>query len=342
MHFQPPSFYMKAMEQVVSQRDLKRKLAFAFSGYTLFLDDASVGRAVPLVYGPSGSGKTYAVELCAKASKLPYTVLSAAGTSAAGYKGITLRDLLAQHFIRFGQSEGVIFMDEIDKKKRGAMRTTDGEQLAMATNFQAELLRYVEHEDVYLQDEAKDIKALRVYNQEPENEDDEDAWEPVCFETRRAMWVLAGAFDRLELLIKQRLQVDHLMDDDQLWEKTSPEDFRRYGVTPELINRCDVVAWVKPLKGHEMIEILEVQEVPKLVKMFNAIGCKLDLDAGALSICAQLAIQEKTGARGAVLRLRHVISDVYTEADEHQLTSCKVDARVMTSGHLEFQDASAA
>lgn len=327
------------MATVVGQRGLCRKLAFSFSAYTLFLDDPSVGRPTPLVFGPSGSGKTFAIELCCQAADLPYTVLSSAGASGAGYKGVTLRDLLAQHYLIHRQSEGIIFIDEVDKKMRGAMRTTDGEQLAMGTSFQAELLRYVEREDVYLQDEAKDIAGLReVDPDDPEGEDGPDSWVPVKFGTTRCMWVLAGAFDRMHLLVQRRLQQDTLMDEARLWEQAAPEDFRNYGMLPELINRCDVQAHVRPLRGAEIVQILEEQEAPRLRALFNAIGCELELDGGALAYAAQLAVQEKTGARGAVLRLRHVVSDCFTEADREQLTRCSIDAMVLLTGHLPLPE----
>ena len=337
--FKPPSYFMDAMKPVVAQIELKRKLAFSFSSYTLFLDEPKAGRPTPLVYGPSGSGKTFGVELCCQASNLPYTVIGSGEVSAAGYKGITLRDLLAQHFIQWGRSEGVIFMDEIDKWMRGAMRANDGEQLAMGMNKMGEMLRYVEHQDVHLQDEAKDIARLRLPDPDmPEDGDPEIWWLPARYETRKAMWVLCGAFDSLHLYIKRRLDMETLMDESILWEKAAPMDFRLYGMLPELVNRCDVMAWVKPLKGHEIIEILEQQELPRLHLMFEAIGCRLELDAGALAIAAHLAVTEKTGARGAVLRLRHVVSDCYTEADMNHLASCKIDAYVMTTGHLDLTD----
>lgn len=335
-NFLPPSHFMEAMRPVVAQPSLLRKVAFAFSAYTLFLDDPSVGRPTPLIFGPSGSGKTFAIELCCEASNLPYTVIGGAGVSAAGYKGITLRDLLAQHYLRFRRSEGIIFVDEVDKWTRGGIRSNDAELVAMGNNKMSEMLRYVEREDVYLQDEAKDIAGLREDDPDAQHPEDEAAWVPVRFETKRAMWVMAGAFDGLHHVIKRRLQNETLVDEEQLWERAAPEDFRAYGLLSELVNRLDVQAWVKPLKGHEIMEILQAQEVPKLVRMFQAIGCQLDLDLGALAMAAHLAVQERTGARGAVLRLRHVVSDCYTEADAHKLAYARIDAITMQHGHLDL------
>jgi ATP-dependent Clp protease ATP-binding subunit ClpX len=338
MNFKPPSYFMEAMRPVVSQIEMKRKLAFAFSHYTLFLDDPTVGRATPLVYGPSGSGKTFAIEICAEASGLPYTFIGSAEISAAGYKGITLRDLLAQHYLLYRESEGIIFLDEIDKWARVGMGSSDGEQVALGQGKMAEMLRYIERQDVHFQDEGKDMAGLRMHDEEHDDlvGEDEAAWVPIKFETRKAMWVLAGAFNRLEHIVKARLMQETLMDEAQLWEKASPEDFVRYGMLQELVNRTDVHVWVKPLKGHEIIEILQQQERPRLEKLFQAIGCRLDLDDGALAYTAQLAVQEKTGARGAVLRLRHVVSDCYTEADEAGLSRCLIDAHVLLSGHLDL------
>ncbi len=339
MNFRPPTHFLEAMRVVVAQSDLKRKLAYAFSRYTLFLDDERAGKALPLIFGPSGSGKTHSIEICAQASGLPTTSIGGAGISAAGYKGVTMRDLLTQHYVRHRTSHGVIFIDEIDKWCKGAIaldgQKPDPEQVQMAISKQAELLRYVEREDVWFIEEAKDLGALREHDEDALDPEDETAWKPTVFETRRAFWVLAGAFGGLQHVIRQRLQQDNQVDEALLWEKAAPEDFRRYGMQQELVNRCSVVAWVKPLRGTEMIEIMEQQELPRYRLMFEALGCRLDLQTTALAAVSELAVRERTGARGAALRLAHVMSDVFTEADERRLASCCVDARVMLSGHLD-------
>jgi ATP-dependent protease Clp ATPase subunit len=241
--------------------------------------------------------------------------------------------------VRFRRPEGVIFLDEIDKwclfaLSRG-LDKPDPELVSMGTNKQAELLTYVEREDVWFTEEAKDLGALREADGEAVGEDAEEvAWKPVVFETRRTFWVMAGAFDGLHHLVRRRLQQDHLADERDLWEKVSPDDLKRYGMQPELVNRCDVVVWAKPLKGHQMIEILLQQDVPRYVRMFEVLGCKLDLQVSALALACELAVQERTGARGASLRLKHVMSELFTEADTYELTSCTVDAFVMQNGHF--------
>lgn len=344
--FRPPRFFIEAMKPIVGQEELKRRLAYAFSHYTLFLDDPFVGRPVPLIYGPSGSGKTFSMELCCEALGMPFSVMSAGSISPAGFKGQTLRDLLSQHYMIHQTSEGVIFLDEFDKlcmmaAARG-LEKPDAETLAMSTAKQAELLKYVEHEDVHLTDEAKDLMSLRKRTEEPlwtpEQQtpaklgDEADDWTPAVFETRKSMWVLAGAFDGLNHVIRSRLRQDAMNDEADLWSKASPEDFRRYGVQPELLNRCDVHIWVRPLKATQMLEILMAQDVPRYVRLFEAVGCQLDLQPSALVAACELAVHERTGARGASLRLKHVMSEVYTAVDDLELTSFTVDAHLMLHG----------
>src|SRR5205085_837712 len=117
--FQRPEALLGFLAPVIGQDDLKRKLVSTFSQYTRYLEEPSVGRPVVLVYGPSGAGKTFAVHQLATACGLPYTEISAASLAVQSYKGRTVQDILAQHWLQHKTVEGVSFLDEIDKRCAG-------------------------------------------------------------------------------------------------------------------------------------------------------------------------------------------------------------------------------
>jgi ATP-dependent Clp protease ATP-binding subunit ClpX len=321
--FVRPEDLEEAIKDVVGQDDMRRKLTSAFSQYTLYLDDESAQRPVVLIYGPSGTGKTFAVEKLGKACGLPFTAVSSASISPPSYKGLTLRDLLIQHWMNYQTDEGVIFLDEVDKWCRGSVQggSADPETLSNGIRTQAEVLRYVEMESIRFVDDSKDIEEL----------------EGVTFDTRKIFWVLAGAFVGIEKVIKKRLANSHFPDED-IWIHAQPVDFTTYGMLGELANRVGTWAWTKPLTMMQMMDILKLQEVPRWQRRFEAIECELDLDVGALGQCARHAFAAKTGARGASSLLRRAMDDVFYEASKQGRSHVRVDSNTVMTGRLMMEE----
>lgn len=326
-HFIRPEELDEAVADVVGQADMRRKLVSAFSQYTLYLDDSSAQRPIVLIYGPSGTGKTYAVEKLGKACGLPFTAVSSASISPPSYKGLTLRDLLIQHWQNYGTDEGVIFLDEIDKWCRGSIRdgSPDSETLSNGIRTQAEVLRYIEMESIRFVDDSKDLEEL----------------EGVIFDTSKIFWVLAGAFVGIEQTVKTRLRNSHYPEE-EVWVHAQAVDFVKYGMLAELANRVGTWAWTKPLTRMQILEILEGQEVPRWLTRFKAIGCSLEILPGALGMCANHAFEAKTGARGAASIMRRAMDDIFYEASKRALDEVKVDANTIRSGRLEVENASLA
>lgn len=326
-HFVRPEELDEAVADVVGQDDMRRKLVSAFSQYTLYLDDRSAQRPIVLIYGPSGSGKTYAVEKLGKACGLPFTAVSSASISPPSYKGLTLRDLLVQHWETHQTDEGVIFLDEIDKWCKGSISggNADTETLSNGIRTQAEVLRYIEMESIRFIDDSKDLEEL----------------EGVVFDTSKILWILAGAFVGIEQTIKSRLRNSHYPEED-VWVHAQPVDFVKYGMLAELANRVGTWAWTKPLTRMQILEILQSQEVPRWLRRFEAIECELEILPGALGMCANHAFETKTGARGAASIMRRAMDDIFYEASKRNLEFVRVDTNTIRSGRLEVEGASLA
>lgn len=312
--FVRPDVFMDALSGLVGQEDLQTKLASIFSQYTLYLNDESAGRPLVCVYGRSGSGKTYAIEKLVEAAGLPYSIASSASISPPSYRGKTMLDVFVQHWLDWHCDYGVIFLDEVDKWCRGAIGS-DAESVSMGVRSQAEMLKYVEKDVVSFVDEAKDIEEL----------------EGVKFSTKRILFVLAGAFTGIENLIRKRLH-NHYLPDDEIFEHAIPHDFKQYGMINELADRVETWAWTNPLKVMDIIEILRAQERPKWERRFESIGCRLDLQDGALGRCAQHAHEQKEAARVAKAMMRRAMDDLFVIAAQDGLSELSVDAGVIQSG----------
>jgi ATP-dependent Clp protease ATP-binding subunit ClpX len=314
-----PEGFLPALSGVVGQPDMKRKLAAAFSQYTRYCEDPSVGRPTVCLFGPTGTGKTFAVETLARSTDLAFTSVSAAAIAVVSYKGLTLRDVLAQHYRMYKTDTGVIFLDEVDKWTVGALGT-DVELRSQGMKIQAELLRLLEAEEVDFAEEAEDDESLKG----------------VRFRTDKIMWVMAGAFVGMESLVRHRLH-NYPLPAEECWKATIPSDFMRYGFLSELVGRVSTWAYVLPLKMLEIVRITKEQEVPRWVSLFASVGCDLIINDGALGRAAEAAFFDKTGARGAMAFLRKSLEDIYVEVSAHHITALTVDARTVTTGRLELE-----
>lgn len=311
--FVRPEVFMDALDGLVGQDPLKRKLSSVFSQYTLYLNDESAGRPLVLVYGRSGTGKTWAIERLVETAGLPFSIASSASISPPSYRGKTMLDVFVQHWLDWRCDYGVIFLDEIDKWCRVAIGS-DNESVSMGIRSQSEMLKYVEKDQISFVDEAKDIEELTG----------------VKFSTKRILFVLAGAFAGIEKLIRRHSNM--YFQDDEVFEHAIPKDFKDYGMLGELADRIETYAWTNPLKVGDIIQILDQQERPKWVRRFQQIDCELDLQDGALGRCAQHAYEQKEAARVAKAMLRRAMDDVFVAAAQGHLERVVVDASVVQSG----------
>jgi ATP-dependent protease Clp ATPase subunit len=157
----------------------------------------------------------------------------------------------------------------------------------------------------------------------------------VVFDCSKIMWCLAGAFVRLEGIVKRRLHNTSLPPEES-WKFAVPSDFHAYGMLSELVGRISTWAYVVPLKQMEIMKILKEQEVPRWIALFDAVGCVLTIDDGALGRASEAAFFDKTGARGGMAFLRRSMEDIYVEISSHHVTQATVDARTIVTGRLEL------
>lgn len=317
-----PEQYDPALVDVIGQDELKVKLKSAFSQYTLFLNSPSAGRPVVLVYGATGSGKTFTIEKLADFSGLPVSIVSCASLSPPSFKGTTLQDVLAKHWLDHHTDKGVIVLDELDKWCRGSVlggEKIDDVWLTNGVRSQQELLRYVQMDKVSFTDLARDI----------------DEMAHVEFQTRNILWIFSGAFVGLPRFVKQRVHANPNESLDELWEHAMPSDFMRYGMVEELTNRIATWAWTRPLDSLQMMNILRTQKVPEWTQRFEAIDCQLTIEDGALGAVARRAHEERIGPRGAMSLLQRAMDDVFVHASSERLSRLTVDANMVETGRVE-------
>ena len=138
--------------------------------------------------------------------------------------------------------------------------------------------------------------------------------ELIQIDTTNILFILGGAFDGIDEVIKRRLgekvigfasnEADKY-DEETLLEQIRPEDLQSYGLIPEFIGRVPIVANLETLDVAALKNILTQPKnalVKQYTKMLELDNVELEFSEEALS---EKAIERKTGARG----LRSIIEE---------------------------------
>lgn len=143
--------------------------------------------------------------------------------------------------------------------------------------------------------------------------------------TKNILFIVGGAFDGIEDLVKQRLgekiigfgQTSRKIDDNASYmQEIISEDIQKFGLIPEFIGRLPVVAALELLTAEDLVRIL-TEPRNALVKQYQTLlsydGVELEFDQDALLAIADKAIERKTGARGLRSIIEETMLDIMFE-----------------------------
>jgi len=270
-----------------------------------------------LMIGPTGVGKTYLIKLIAKRIGVPFVKGDATKFSETGYVGGDVEDLVrdlvyeANGDIETAQY-GIIYVDEIDKI--ASSNNLIGPDVSR-TGVQRALLKPMEETEVDLKvphDPISQLEAIEHYRKTGKRE-------KRTVNTKNILFIMSGAFNGLEELIKKRLnregigfgaeirskdeQAEHL-------KQVKAEDLIAYGFESEFIGRLPVTTVFEKLEVDDLHAILKNPNNPIILgkkKDFKAYGIDIQFEEGALYGLAVKAYEEKTGARGLVSAVEKVL-----------------------------------
>ncbi|MBN2694766.1 AAA family ATPase [bacterium] len=295
----PDSLLKNLNEKAVGQDEAKKRLVLAFYEHLIIKkDDSSYLKPNLLLVGPTGSGKTFMVSELAKSMNFPFVVANAAGMVSSGYVGTRLEDVLTRLYIESNRDlskaeNGIILVDEFDKMVDGSSHDSVG-----GVELQQEFLKLIEGGN-HICKAGFDRDASRIQ-----------------LKTDNILFLFAGAFVKLEEIIKKRMQQKQIgygkqseISKDAIFQEALHEDIIAFGIIPELVSRIQSIAALKELSEEELFQILKTESNPyisSLKKYISFHESTLIFEDEALKIVASHAHKKRLGARG----LRGVIDRI--------------------------------
>lgn len=318
-----------------------------------------------IIAGPSGSGKTYCVEVLGDLLEVPALIVDATDYTEAGYVGKSADDMVrelidlapgsnreeqAQFISKHG---GIIFIDEIDKKaKEGGLIGHD----ISREGFQRSVLKLLERKLVLIDNPYSPASQIQEAMERQQGKKSEKKEKMIG--TEHVLFILGGSFERnvdnLESIVKKRIEHKGNVREDgsvvirgfdadikntgkdkekykNYFKEAGADDFIRFGLLPELVGRSPIRTFVNLLSKNDLVRIMNDSEDSILDQYeleFGLFDIDLDITDDAVEYVAELAENQKTGARALVSVWENILTDFQYELPGSNFKSLKITREV--------------